>query len=460
MEFTSDVITEYAHGLSIDDISAEAIDAAKRLVLDSVGCCLGAYTSPPSKHLRGTYGRLDGPDGRTATVFGAGTETLVEYAGLINATQVRYLDYNDTYISEGRACHPSDHIPALISVAEAEGRTGAELVEAIVLAYEIEGAGVDTGVLWGNDYDYVTWGAFSGAVAVGKLMGLDYEQIRNAVGIAGASNLTLMISRKGDVSMWKGAAHPYVTHNAIQACQMARAGLTGPERVFEGPGGFFEVVADRRLEIDRLGGRDGAAYRITDAHVKPFPCGYYMQPMVAGVRDLVADHDVAHDAIEEIRIETFDEAASILGGAEKWSADLTRESADHSIPYTAAIAAIYGDVEPKHYGQAYRSDPTVHRLMQLVSVTETDAMNAEAVRNPDSTPSIVRLVADGATYETHVDYAPGHAQNPMSQADLEAKMRSMAEPLLTDEQVETLVDSCGRLETLSTVDSLVDALTI
>jgi 2-methylcitrate dehydratase len=460
MEFTSDVITEYAHGLSIDDVSAEAVDAAKRLVLDSVGCCLGAYTSPPSKHLRATYGRLDGPDGRTATVFGAGTETLVEYAGLINATLVRYLDYNDTYISEGRACHPSDHIPALLSVAEAEGRTGAELVEAIVLAYEIEGAGVDTGVLWGNDYDYVTWGSFSSAVAVGKLMGLSTAELRNAVGIAGASNLTLMISRKGDVSMWKGAAHPYVTHNAIQACQMARAGLTGPERVFEGPGGFFEVVADRRLEIDRLGGRDGADYRITDAHVKPFPCGYYMQPMIAGVRDLVADHDVAHEAIEAIGIETFDEAASILGGDEKWSTDLTRESADHSIPYTAAIAAIHGDVEPKHYGQAYRADPDVHRLMALVSVEATAAMNDEAVRNPDSTPSVVRLVADGETYETHVDYAPGHAQNPMSQADLEAKMRSMAEPLLTDEQVETLVDSCGRLETLSTVDSLVDALTI
>ena len=460
MEFTSQAMAEYARQLSIDDIPEEAVAAARRLVLDSVGCCLGAYTSPPSKQLRSTYGRLDGPDGRVATVFGSGDPTLVEYAGLINATMVRYLDYNDTYISEGRACHPSDHIPALISVAEAEGRTGAELVEAIVLAYEIEGAGVDTGVLWGNDYDYVTWGAFSGAVAVGKLMGLDYEQIRNAVGIAGASNLTLMISRKGDVSMWKGAAHPYVTHNAIQACQMARAGLTGPERVFEGPGGFFEVVADRRLEIDRLGGRDGAAYRITDAHVKPFPCGYYMQPMVAGVRDLVADHDVAHDAIEEIRIETFDEAASILGGAEKWSADLTRESADHSIPYTAAIAAIYGDVEPKHYGQAYRSDPTVHRLMQLVSVTETDAMNAEAVRNPDSTPSIVRLVADGATYETHVDYAPGHAQNPMSQADLEAKMRSMAEPLLTAAQIDDVITFCDDLDRQPGVGPLVEALAV
>ena len=460
MEFTSAAICDYAHHLSIDDLSEEAIAATRRLVLDSLGCCLGAYTSPPSKYLRATYGRLDGPGAQTATVFGAGTPTLVEYAGLINGAMVRYLDYNDTYISEGRACHPSDHIPALVSVAEAEGRTGADLVTAIVLAYEIEGMGLDTGVLWGNNYDYVTWGSFSSAVAVGKLMGLSRDQLQHAVGIAAASNLTLIVSRKGEVSMWKGVAHPYVTHNAIQACQMARAGMTGPEHVSEGPGGFFEVVAGRTLTADRVGGRDDAPYRITDAHIKPFPCGYYMQPMIAGVRDLVTDHDIPHAGIEAVEIETFHEAASVLGGEEKWSTDLTRESADHSIPYTTAIAAIYGDVGPSHYGQAYRSDPTVHRLMQLVSVTETDEMNAEAVRNPDSTPSVVRLVADGTTYETHVDYAPGHAQNPMSQADLEAKMRSMAEPVLTDEQVTTLVDCCGRLETLSTVESLVEALAI
>lgn len=80
-------------------------------------------------------------------MFGSGEQTLLEYAGLINSTVVRYLDYNETYISEGCACHPSDHIPALISVAEAEDATGEALLEAIVFAYEIEGAGLDIGVV-------------------------------------------------------------------------------------------------------------------------------------------------------------------------------------------------------------------------------------------------------------------------------------------------------------------------
>lgn len=458
MLLTSEAIADYAVELSYDDLSEEAVEAAKRLVLDSLGCCLGAYTSPPSKHLREVYGDRGGED--AATVFGDGSTTAVEYAGLINSTMVRYLDYNDAYISEGRACHPSDHIPALISIAEDEGRTGEELIEAIALAYEVEGLGLDTGAAYGHGYDYVTWGSYSTAATVGKLMGLTHDELVNALGIAGASNLSLMISRKGEVSMWKGVAHPYVTHNGIQACQMARAGMTGPEQVFEGDNGFFEVAAGEELEIERLGGRDGADYRITDAHIKPFPCGYYMMPMIAGVRDLVAEHDIDADDVASIDIETFETAADILASEEKWSKDLTRESADHSIPYTAAIAVLYGDVTPEHYREKYRTSETVHRLMDKVSVTASEELTADAHERPDSTPAVVRLAVDDETYETRIDYAPGHAQNPLSSDELEAKLVEMAEPLLTGEQIDTIVRTSGNLEEQSSVDELVDALSV
>lgn len=466
MRLSSELIADYTFELSGDDLTEEAFEAAKRHTLDSLGCCLGAFTSPPSKHQRAVYGSIvsDGPDANesraeTATVFGSGRETLLEYAGLINSTMVRYLDYNDTYISEGRACHPSDHIPALISVAQAEGATGKELIEAIVLAYEIEGAGIDTGATWNNGYDYVSWGAYSSVAAVGKLMDLSREELVSALGIAGASNLTLSISRRGEVSMWKGVAHAYVVHSAIEACQLARGGLTGPADVFEGPGGFFDIIDDE-LEVDTLGGRDGDPYRITQSHLKPFPCGYYMQPMITGVRELVTENDVSPDDVEAIEIETFDEAKMILGGEEKWSKDLTRESADHSIPYTAALAVIYGDVTPEQYTEEYRTDPEIHQLMDLVSVEESEEMNAVSIESPGSTPSLIRLVTDDGSYETRVDYAPGHAQNPLPTAEIESKTREMAEPLLTEQQIETMIEFCDTLADQPNVDPLIDALEI
>lgn len=460
MELTSQAIAEYATAFSYTDLSEAAVDAAERLTLDSIGCCLGAFPSPPSKRLRGLYGDIGGAADETATVIGSGRTTRLEYAGLINATLVRYLDYNDTYISQGRACHPSDHIPALLSAAETMERTGRELIEAIVLAYEVEGLGLDTGVLWGGGYDYVTWGAYSSVAAVGKLMGLTRDQLVHALGIAGASNLTLGVSRRGEVSMWKGIAHPYVTHNAIQACQLARAGVTGPAQVVEGPGGLTEVTGGDPLTVSRLGGRDGAGYRITDANIKPYPCGYYLQPMIAGVLDLVDAHDLQPADVDTVRVETFQEAADILATPEKWSRELTRESADHSIPYTMAIALRYGDVTPEHFGERYREAPAVHDLMDRIVVEEDATLNQFAAEHPRSTPTVVRLIVDDEAYSTRIDYAPGHAENPLSREALRSKLVEQAEPLLTEEQCTTLISECETLRGLSRIDSLIDATTV
>jgi len=98
--------------------------------------------------------------------------------------------------------------------------------------------------------------------------------------------------------------------------------------------------------------------------------------------------------------------------------------------------------------------------MDLVTIEETDEMNAAAVNAPNSTPSIVRVVADGEANEKRVDYAPGHAENPLSKAELEAKVTSMAEPLLTNEQIDAVVQFCDHLTEQPRVDPLIDAITV
>ena len=458
MDFTSRTIAEYASELAFDDIPEPAVEAATRLVYDSLGCCMGAYTSPPSKHLRSLYGDIDARE--TATIFGDGSETMLEYAALINSTLVRYLDFNDTYISQGRACHPSDHIPALLGVAEAEGADGETLIESIVLAYEIEGAGLDTGVTWDHGYDYVTWGAFSSVAAVGNLLDFDVETYRNALGIAGSSNLTLGIARRGAVSMWKGIAHPYVTHNAVQACAMAEEGITGPDAVFEGPDGFWEVAAGRPLEFEGLGGSTQSDFRITDAHIKPYPCGYYMQPIIAGIVDIVESEGIEPASVTAVDIETFEHAADVLAGEEKWATDLTRESADHSIPYTASIAILFGDITPTHYDREYRENERVHSLMEKVSVAVDPQLTDMAGVNPNSTPSVITIETTEGSHRTHVNYAPGHAENPLSDAELESKFRGMCEPLMTESQLRTIRTMCESLPELSSVDPLIAELTV
>lgn len=456
MPVTTEELAEYTLKLEYGNLSDDAIDRTKRVVLDTVGCALGAYTSPPSKVLRSCFeGR-----GEQATVVGSGGKASTEYATLINSALARYLDYNDTYLRAGRAIHPSDHVLALLAVAEAEGATGKELIKAINVAYEIEGAGRDTGELWGTGHDYVTWGAFSCAAAAGKLMDLNEEELIHAIGIAGTSNITLGIARRGNVSMWKGVAHGYVNHNAVQACLMAKAGMTGPEAVFEGVSGFFEAATDGPFEMGPFGGQEDQPYRVTQTNLKPYPCGYYMQTVVEAALELREKHGITHKEINDILVKSFEHAVKVLAGPKKWDPGLTRESADHSIPYTVSVALVAGEVTPEQYTEEYLRDERVHKVMEKTAVEEDPELTAFVEKHDDALPMNITIETDSGTYQTQIDYPIGHSTKPMTNEQLEGKFSDMALELLTQEQIDRTFNACYDLESLNSVRPLVENLTV
>ena len=462
MLLTSDRLANYAQELSFDDLPEVVVDQTKKLVIDSLGCSIAAFSSPPSKVLRTTYRNQTPPE---ATVLGTHNELPTEYAALVNATMGRYLDFNDCYTTGSSACHPSDHIPALLAVAEHEGASGRDLIEAIVLTYEIQCRGVDTGALWNRGFDYVTWGAHAAGLGVGKLMGLSTEELVNALGIVGTSSNGLLISRLGEVSMWKAVAQPYATHNAIQACQMARNGLTGPTKLFEGveerdgEGGFFYAVSDGPVELEALGGRDGD-FRVMETSFKAFACGYFTHPSITAVLDIVREHDLAPEDLESIDVETFDQAIQVYAsGPEKWASDINRETADHSLPYNVAVAAIDREVMPHQYEEEYLRDDQVHDVMQRISAVEDEELTEYRLDHPRHVPARATIVANGETYVNRVNFPIGHPERPMSMDDIVEKFENLVDDL-TNEQMDTTIEICKQLESQDDFDGLTNALTI
>ena len=446
-------MARFALEAGADGLDRDVVDRVEQVVLDAIGCSLGAFASPPVEVLRATFGdRAGTPE---ATVLGTDDRVPVEYAALLNGAMVRYLDYNDCYVSGTSVCHPSDHVPPLVAVAEAEGATGRELVEAIVVAYEVEGAGVDTGAVWEQGFDYVTWGAYSTAAAAGRLMGLSREELVDALGIAGAAHAALLVSRLGDVSMWKGTAHAYAAHGAVQACLLAREGLTGPDAVFEGPGGFFEAVSRRELDATF-----GDGDRVLRTNLKPYPCGYFMQSALEATVSVVEAHDLVPDAVEAVSVETFDQSVQVLGDAAKWSADLTRETADHSLPYAVAIAVLEGDLRPGHFEPAWLEDPRVHELMAAVEVTADPDLTRYRAEHPGEVPAVVTLETADGSHDARVDRPVGHATNPMAAEGLRGKVRSLLSPVLADDQVERALDAGDGLADLDSMAPLLEPLVV
>src|SRR5258708_23438768 len=136
--------------------------------------------------------------GRGATLLGTTHRAPPDWAAFANGCLVRYLDYNDTYLSKEPA-HPSDNIPAALGVAEAEGASGRELIAAIALAYEIQCRLCDTASLRARGWDHVTYVVFSTALAAARLMRLDAERTQHAVNIAGVRSASMRQSRVGEL---------------------------------------------------------------------------------------------------------------------------------------------------------------------------------------------------------------------------------------------------------------------
>jgi 2-methylcitrate dehydratase len=255
---------------------------------------------------------------------------------------------------------------------------------------------------------------------------------------------------------------PYTFHNAVQACQMARNGLTGPEHVFDGNSGFFEALSDGAVEFEALGGRDGAGYRIMETSFKAYACGYFTHPPITAVLDIVHEHDLGADDIESIDIRAFSQTVQVYAsGPEKWDTDLTRETADHSLPYNVSVAVLFDEVKPEYYDEEYLRNENIHEMMQKISVEADESLDQYRRENPRHVPAVAELeTVDGETYESRANYPLGHPERPMSEAEIESKAEDLVDPYLTDAQIEDMIDRCHSLADADAVDDLVSTLVI
>src|SRR4029453_343732 len=126
---------EYATALRFEDLPRDVVHEAKRRVIDSFGCALGAWGAEPCVVGGGVGGGFSASGG--AVLWGTRHVVPPDWAAFANGCLVRYLDYNDTYLSKEPA-HPSDNIPAAFAAAQAHGAGGADLIAAIALAYEVQ----------------------------------------------------------------------------------------------------------------------------------------------------------------------------------------------------------------------------------------------------------------------------------------------------------------------------------
>lgn len=440
-------LSSYAADLSFADLDSTTADLVSDRIVDSLACAYAARGEPPVEATLRYAARKDGET--PARIVGADS-AAVEAAALANGTLIRYLDWNDTYLSLEPG-HPSDNLGAVLSVADALGRSGRETILATVVAYELQCRLCDAASLRANGFDHVNYGLVSATLGVAKLMGLSETEMTHALNVALNAHVALRQARSGELSEWKGMAFANVDRNAVVAAELAREGIEGPAPIFEGEFGFFtQVSGEFELDVDAFGGR-GGNFKINETYVKFYPVEYHAQAAVNCAFALLSDHDIDVAEIERIENETYEAGVSIIAGDEqKWRPE-TRETADHSMPYCIARALLDGEMTLAQFAPEKLTDPAVRSLMDRIEVVENDAYTE---RYGESFPHrMVIHTADG-TYEHEIEYPKGHYENPLTDAELEAKFATGAEGHLDADEQQRVLETARDLASLDDVGEL------
>ena len=446
MDATTIKLAELAHGIDVANLPAVAVHEAKRRVIDSIACAVGAYDEEFCASIRAFAGRYSGQ--QTARIWGTGARSSVEMAGFANATAVRYLDFNDTYLSRS-AGHPSDMIPGLMALVEAEGGDGPALIAGIVAAYELYCGVCNSTKLAEKGLDQALCAAIGTAGGASRLLGLSAEQTANAISLALVANIHLNNVRSGTLSDWKACAGPNAARNGIFAALLARDDVTGPTEVFEGKGGLFDLVAPFEFQHGSADAR-----LILETHLKFHPVCYHGQ---SGVDAAVAlSSQVALADVSEIRIETYAAAATAMGGHPSRWAPTTRETADHSLPFTVAVALSTGKLVSSDYDEERLTDSMLKDIMAKVQVANSPEYSQSY---PAQSPTKITIrTTNGQEISAEQKQPKGHAMNPLTDGELETKLLNLLPPGLTGQKARHLLDLAWTLDRAESVVPLVDAL--
>ncbi len=440
----SRMLAEYAAAARWEDLPPQTIHEVKRRVLDSLGVALAAFAEPAPKAAR--HFAYHWPVPRGATLWGTAFTAPADVAAFANGVLVRYLDFNDTYLSK-EPLHPSDVIPALWAVAEWRELAARDFLLSVAVAYEIGVALCDAASLrrWG--WDHVNYIGVATAAAAARLLGLSAEAVEHAISLSCVPHAAMRQTRAGELSMWKGAAAANAARNAVFAALLAEAGMTGPYQPFEGEMGFFRQLLGgggfEEAPLRPLAERQ-PPHRIRDTYVKYWPVEYHAQSAVDAALQL-REEGVDPSRIARVRIATFRAAYEIIAkDPEKWEPK-TRETADHSLPYIVLVALLDGRVDRASFARERFTDPAVRQMLRESTELVEDAELTAGY--PEGIPNRVEVwTEDGGHWVREVRYPRGHARNPMTDQEVVDKFRRNVEGLLAPAQAQRLVDAVWHLE--------------
>ena len=466
----AELLASFATGVS-GGLTQSANHAAKRVLADSIAVALGALNHPASAAARRYAAQFPLQNG--PVVWGTSMRSTPEVAALANGVLLRCYDYNDFFVGRRNSGHPSDMVAGLIAAGEWTGASGEELLTALAVGYEVVGAVFDAFSTAPGGWDYTNLTAIGAACAIARILDLNAEQAREALAITVIPHFasdeveSCELNRRGDLTMWKRFNGSEAVRNALQACLLAIAGVEGVVRPFTGKQGFLSKLktADDPLPTlqDQLSGSKPLS-RIAETYMKLWPVGSVAQSAIhAALAARAKIDDVGR--IKQIRVFSEEGAYQHLVEIrpDPWH-PISRETADHSLPYIVAAAVLDGFVRTESFEPEGVRDPArLTFIKEKVSVTrapELGTLSSGKLRRAEAgyLSRVEIETIDGEIVHGEPKPFPGHPRMPFSDADLAEKIRVNAEALADSTLTEKIVLSLSAIDELDKIGKFTSLL--
>jgi 2-methylcitrate dehydratase PrpD len=421
-----------------DDLPDDARKAARRGVLDWIGCALAGSRHATAHTLIATLTALQ--SSQTATVLGHKLRMGLLEASMANGQMGHVLDFDDTHMG-GVILHASSPIlSALLAVAETRKVTGPQLMIAYALGFE---AGVRVGRAAplhhpGGWHLTGTLGTIAAAVAVAKVLGLDAARTTNAIALA-ATQAAGMQQNRG--TMAKSFHAGKAASNGLLAALLAENGYDGSDEILEGKRGFCRIYStetDEAALLDQLGRR----WEIARNGHKPYACGVVLHPAIDAM--IALGNQAGKGApVSRIELQVNPAAISITGVANPRSGLKSK----FSLTYTAAISFLDRAAGIDQFSDASTTRRDVPALASLIEVTAQEKLARDQA-------SATVWLAGGDRFTHRVEHASGTADNPMSDAALHSKFTANAVPAIGANAASRLSNAIDGLEQVDDVAEL------
>ena len=456
MPISSD-LAQWAARVSFDDLPPDVVQATKRRVLDVIGLALAGAATPFGRSVRDAAVAIS-PAG-PARFFGTGDFVAVTMAAFANGAFSQALEYDDTH-NESIVHMSSPSVAAAFAIADTTPISGRELIAAVALGNEIScrAGSVAPGQFHRRGFHpsglFATFGV---TYLAARLLALDVETTARAAGVCGSF-------ASGILECWVDGTqtkflHPgWSAQSGIAAAFLARAGTTGPAKVFEGRWGLFET----HLQDDtapkqflRLTQDLGTRWESRNSSFKPFPAAHVLHPYISAMLRLRNARDVRAEDVESIDCPVAPFIVPIVcEPAEEKLAPASDSHGRISLQYSLAEALVRGTLGRYAYNTANLRDPAILDVARRVRFHADTSFPG-----PGRFKGVVTVrLRDGRTFTEIEEYNRGSVENPMTDGELRAKFDENAEGVLDATARDRVAATIEHLETVADARTLVDVV--